>query len=218
MVCNDEDHGTSRRLGAEDRGWSHRSSTRWSGNWKVGRGGAVCGLHHARGDEKHEFLGWASKTLGWFVCGLASKQLGQFVSGLATKLVATISPGLASKPVARVKSLGRFSLVWPQNWWRRILPVWPQNLWLGFSGLGLKTSGYDLVIWATESLWWFLDLDLKTRHASVCRLRHKTDGGRMPWDTRQDLATCFAWKQVTLGFPSPASRLVEARRWVVHVA
>jgi hypothetical protein len=25
------------------------------------------------------------------------------------------------------KSLGRFSLVWPQNQWRRFLPVWPQN-------------------------------------------------------------------------------------------
>jgi hypothetical protein len=31
MACSDEDHGRSRRPGAEDRGWSHRSSTRWSG-------------------------------------------------------------------------------------------------------------------------------------------------------------------------------------------
>jgi hypothetical protein len=38
MVYNDEDHGRSRRPGAEDRGWSHRS------------GGTVCGLHLARGD------------------------------------------------------------------------------------------------------------------------------------------------------------------------
>jgi hypothetical protein len=29
--------------------------------------------------------------------------------------------------------------------------------------------------------------------------------------------TCFAEKQVALGFPSLASRLVKARRWVVHV-
>jgi hypothetical protein len=35
---------------------------------------------------------------------------------------------LASKP------LGRFSPVWPQNWWRQ------------FSGLGLKTDSYGLVI------------------------------------------------------------------------
>jgi hypothetical protein len=37
-------------------------------------------------------------------------------------------------------------------------------------------------------------------------------------DTRQDLAACFAWKQVGLGFPSLASRLAEARLRVVHVA
>jgi hypothetical protein len=29
---------------------------------------------------------------------------------------------------------------------------------------------------------------------------------------------CFTWKQVTLGFLSLASRLVEARQGVVHVA
>jgi hypothetical protein len=38
------------------------------------------------------------------------------------------------------------------------------------------------------------------------------------WDTRRDLAACFAWKQVTLGFFSLTSRLAEARRRVVHVA
>jgi hypothetical protein len=37
--------------GAEDRGWSHRSGTRW---WS---GDVVCSLHHARGDEEHGFLG-----------------------------------------------------------------------------------------------------------------------------------------------------------------
>jgi hypothetical protein len=36
MVCSDEDHGRSRRLGAEDRGWSHRSGTRWPGSREVG--------------------------------------------------------------------------------------------------------------------------------------------------------------------------------------
>jgi hypothetical protein len=40
----------------------------------------------------------------------------------------------------------------------------------------------------------------------------------MAWDMHQDLAAYFAWKQVWLGFPSLASRLAEARRWVVHVA
>jgi hypothetical protein len=36
MVCSDEDHGRSRRPGAEDRGWSHRSGTQWLGGREVG--------------------------------------------------------------------------------------------------------------------------------------------------------------------------------------
>jgi hypothetical protein len=90
--------------------------------------------------------------------------------------------GLASKP------LGQFSLVWPQNRWRRVLRfglktggegflVEPQNQGGGvFLGLGLKTGRYGLVIWALESPRRFLDLGLKTKQALVCRLRHKTDG------------------------------------------
>jgi hypothetical protein len=36
MACSDEDHGRSRRTGAEDRGWSHRSGTRWPGDRVIG--------------------------------------------------------------------------------------------------------------------------------------------------------------------------------------
>jgi hypothetical protein len=36
MACSDEDRGRSRRPGAEDRRWSHRSGTRWSGDREVG--------------------------------------------------------------------------------------------------------------------------------------------------------------------------------------
>jgi hypothetical protein len=36
MVYNDEDHGMSRRPGAEDWGWSHRSGTWWPGDQEVG--------------------------------------------------------------------------------------------------------------------------------------------------------------------------------------
>jgi hypothetical protein len=56
MVSNDEDRGRSRRPGAEDQ--------RWSSTGQVLRarairrsGDAVCGLHHARGDEERGFLG-----------------------------------------------------------------------------------------------------------------------------------------------------------------
>jgi hypothetical protein len=36
MACSDEDRGRSRRPGAEDRGWSHRSGIRWPGDREVG--------------------------------------------------------------------------------------------------------------------------------------------------------------------------------------
>jgi hypothetical protein len=36
MACSDEDRGRSKRPGVEDRGWSHRSSTRWSDDQEVG--------------------------------------------------------------------------------------------------------------------------------------------------------------------------------------
>jgi hypothetical protein len=40
----------------------------------------------------------------------------------------------------------------------------------------------------------------------------------MMWDTRCDLVVFFAWKQVMLGFPSFASKLVKNQPQVVHVA
>jgi hypothetical protein len=36
MACCDEDSGRSRRPGVKDRGWSHRSDTRWPGGREVG--------------------------------------------------------------------------------------------------------------------------------------------------------------------------------------
>jgi hypothetical protein len=36
MACSDENRDRSRRPGAEDRGWSHRSGTQWLGNREVG--------------------------------------------------------------------------------------------------------------------------------------------------------------------------------------
>jgi hypothetical protein len=71
-----------------------------------------------------------------------------------------------------------------------------------FPDLGLKTDSYGLVIWASKLLRLFLCLNLKTKQATVCRLRHKTDGSVMAWDTHRDLAACFVWKQVRLEFPS----------------
>jgi hypothetical protein len=36
MACSDEDCGKSRTPGAKDRGWSHRSGTRWPDDHEVG--------------------------------------------------------------------------------------------------------------------------------------------------------------------------------------
>jgi hypothetical protein len=36
MACSDDDRGKSRRPGAEDQGWSHKSGTRWPGGREVG--------------------------------------------------------------------------------------------------------------------------------------------------------------------------------------
>jgi hypothetical protein len=80
--------------------------------------------------------------------------------------VATVSLGLASKSAVSF-------LVEPQNQGGG-----------GFPGLGLKTGSSDLVIWASKSPQRFVGFDLKTKHASVCRLHHKTAGGRSVRDTR----------------------------------
>jgi hypothetical protein len=128
----------------------------------------------------------ASKPVATVFSGLASKPVVTVFSSLASKLVVMVSPGLASKPVVGF-------LVEPQN-----------KGGGGFSGLVLKTDSFGLVIWASKSPRWFLDLGIKIKWASVCRLRHKIDGGRSTWDTHRDLATCFTWKQVWLGFPSLA--------------
>jgi hypothetical protein len=122
--------------------------------------------------------GLASKLVVIVFSSLTSKLVTMVFSSLASKLVATVSPGLTSKLTVGF-------LVEPQN----------QGAG-GFFGLGLKTDSSGLVIWASKSQRRFLSLGLKTKWASVCLLRHKTDGWRSVWDTRRDLAACFMWKQV----------------------
>jgi hypothetical protein len=130
--------------------------------------------------------GLASKSPVTIFTDLASKPVMTVFSSLASILVATVYPGLALKSVVGF-------LVEPQNQGGG-----------GFLGLGLKTDSSCLVIWASKSPRWFLDLGLKTKKASVYRLRHKTDGERSAWDTRRDIAACFTWNQVWLGFANLA--------------
>jgi hypothetical protein len=56
MEGNNEGGGKSRRLDAEEQRWS--SIGRVLSGWTIGRlGDAVCGMHHAQGDEERMFLG-----------------------------------------------------------------------------------------------------------------------------------------------------------------
>jgi hypothetical protein len=56
IAGSNEDHGRSRRPGAEDQRWS--SIGRVLGGRTIRRSGdAVCGLHRAQGNEEHGFLG-----------------------------------------------------------------------------------------------------------------------------------------------------------------
>jgi hypothetical protein len=79
-----------------------------------------------------------------------------------------------------VKMWSTSFFVEPKNQGLRFLWVWPQNHWLSFP------------VWASKSLQRFLGLGFKTKRALVCRLHHKTNRGRSTWDTRQDIAACFA--------------------------
>jgi hypothetical protein len=128
----------------------------------------------------------AAKPAATVFAGLASKPVVTFFSSLASKLVMTVSPGLALEPVIGF-------LVEPQN-----------QGGVGFLSLGLKTDNFGLVIWGSKSPRRFLGLSLKTKWASVCRLRRKIEGGRSMRDTHRYLAACFAWKQIWLGFFSLA--------------
>jgi hypothetical protein len=141
------------------------------------------------------------------VSGLASKPVATVSSGLASKPPATVFSGVASKPVATVFSSLASKLV------AMVSPSLPSKLVVGFlvepqnqggggfPDLSLKIGSSGLMIWASTSLQQFLGLGLKTKGASVCRLRHKTDGGRSARDTHRDLTACFMQKQVWIGFP-----------------
>jgi hypothetical protein len=101
--------------------------------------------------------------------------------------------GLASKP------LGQFLLVWPQNRWVRVFQFVPENPQIRFGDLRveitLTISCFGLQNQADYSL------------SVVLQYRREVEHGA---GTHWDLADCFTWKQVGLGFPSLTLRLVEA--------
>jgi hypothetical protein len=60
MMSSNKDRGRSRRLGAEDWGWSNLGRI-FNGRTIERSGDAVCGLHRAQGNEEHVFFGSATK-------------------------------------------------------------------------------------------------------------------------------------------------------------
>jgi hypothetical protein len=56
----------------------------------------------------------------------------------------------------------------------------------GFPDLSLKVGSYSLMICASKSPCLFIGLCLKIKWATICRLRHKTDGGM-----KETRSTCF---------------------------
>jgi hypothetical protein len=146
------------------------------------------------------FVGLSSKLVATVSSGLASKPAATISDGLTSKPVVTVSDGLPSKPAVTVFSdlISKLVVtVSPSLASKTVVGflVKPQNQGGGgFSNLCLKIGSYGLVIWASKSRRRFLRLGHKTKRASVCRLRHKTDGGRSAWDTHRDLVTYFTWK------------------------
>jgi hypothetical protein len=80
----------------------------------------------------------------------------------------------------------------PQNQDRWFVSSLASNQLIRFSGLDLKTDSYSLMIWVSKSPWRFLSLDLKTKRATIYRMRHKTDERmKTASDMHRDLAACF---------------------------
>jgi hypothetical protein len=68
--------------------------------------------------------------------------------------------------------------------------------------LGLKTGSFGLLIWALKSPRRFLGLSFKIKWASVCRLHHKSDGGRSAWDTSRSSGLLYVEASLARVFQS----------------
>jgi hypothetical protein len=81
MACSDEDRGRSKRPGAEDRGWSHRSGTRWPGGREVG-------WRHVRSAPDTWKL---EARVSWWVSRFGSQNRQLWFGDLGLKITAMVS-------------------------------------------------------------------------------------------------------------------------------
>jgi hypothetical protein len=126
-TCSNEDRGRSRRPGAEDRGWSHRSGTRWSGDQEVGWHDVWSAPCTWRRGAQISRLSLKTK-----VDGLSVVWPQNHWDGFLQSVLKTGGDGFLQ---FSLKTGGDGFLVEPQNQGGG-----------GFPGLGLKTGGYGLVI------------------------------------------------------------------------
>jgi hypothetical protein len=94
----------------------------------------MCGMHHARGDEKSEFLGSASKPRSTVCQWFGLKITRTVCQWFGLKTIEMIFSGLTLKPWRQRLP------VWPQNWWLRVFWFGPQDRQLRFDDLGLKIT------------------------------------------------------------------------------
>jgi hypothetical protein len=105
MAGSDEDHGRSRRPGAEDEGWS--STCRVLGGQAIKRSGdAMCVCAVYKETRSVGFLVWPQKQGRWFVSSLTSKSTGTGFPVWASKLAATVCQWFG------LKTTGTGFLVW----------------------------------------------------------------------------------------------------------
>jgi hypothetical protein len=89
MADSDDDHGRSRRPGAEDQRWS--STGRVHGGRLIRRlGDDVCGLYLAQGDKEREFFSLGTKPRSTVSLGLASKLVASGFSVWASNPLASV--------------------------------------------------------------------------------------------------------------------------------
>jgi hypothetical protein len=113
MACSDKDCGRNRRPSAEDRGWSHRSGTRWPGDREVGwhrvrsapctrrRGARVSWLSLKTKVDGLSVI-WPQNHWDGFSSVWASELVATVCEWFGLKTTRTVFTGLASKPVATV--------------------------------------------------------------------------------------------------------------------
>jgi hypothetical protein len=89
MACSDEDHDKSRRPGAEDRGWSHRSDTRWPGGREVGWRRVRSASGTWRLEARVSWLSLKTKVVEGFPFGPQNRQL--WFGDLGIKITAMVS-------------------------------------------------------------------------------------------------------------------------------